>query len=104
MKVVGISGSARKDGNTAILINHVFAELEAEGWMPSASSSANTWLIRIAVFPSLRALPLIPTTFMISLLRLATAIQVLSLPRLDGIRALVDPLGDLPPGCAAGRI
>ncbi len=31
MKVVGISGSARKDGNTAILINHVFAELEAEG-------------------------------------------------------------------------
>jgi Multimeric flavodoxin WrbA len=27
MKVVGISGSARKDGNTAILINTVFAEL-----------------------------------------------------------------------------
>ncbi len=31
MKVVAISGSARKDGNTAILIKHVFAELEAEG-------------------------------------------------------------------------
>ena len=31
MKVVAINGSARKDGNTAILIKHVFAELEAEG-------------------------------------------------------------------------
>ena len=31
MKVVAISGSARKDGNTAILIKHVFAEFEAEG-------------------------------------------------------------------------
>ncbi len=31
MKVVAFNGSARKDGNTAILIRKVFAELEAEG-------------------------------------------------------------------------
>ena len=31
MKVVAFNGSARKDGNTALLINHVFAELQAEG-------------------------------------------------------------------------
>jgi len=31
MKVVGINGSARKDGNTAIMINTAFKELEAEG-------------------------------------------------------------------------
>lgn len=31
MKVVGFSGSARKDGNTALLIKHTFAELEKEG-------------------------------------------------------------------------
>lgn len=31
MKVVAFNGSARKDGNTAILINHVFAELQKEG-------------------------------------------------------------------------
>jgi len=31
MKVVAINGSARKDGNTAILIKAVFKELEAEG-------------------------------------------------------------------------
>ena len=31
MKVVAINGSARKDGNTAILIRHVFRELESEG-------------------------------------------------------------------------
>jgi multimeric flavodoxin WrbA len=31
MKVIGFNGSARKDGNTAILINHVFGELEKEG-------------------------------------------------------------------------
>lgn len=31
MKVVAINGSARKDGNTAILVNHVFGELENEG-------------------------------------------------------------------------
>ena len=30
MKVVAFNGSPRKDGNTAILINHVFAELERE--------------------------------------------------------------------------
>lgn len=29
MKVVAINGSARKDGNTAILVKHVFRELEA---------------------------------------------------------------------------
>jgi multimeric flavodoxin WrbA len=31
MKVVAFNGSARKDGNTAILIHRVFAELEKEG-------------------------------------------------------------------------
>jgi len=31
MKVVAFNGSARKDGNTAILINHVLQELEKEG-------------------------------------------------------------------------
>jgi multimeric flavodoxin WrbA len=31
MKVAAFSGSARKDGNTAILIGHVFRELEKEG-------------------------------------------------------------------------
>jgi multimeric flavodoxin WrbA len=31
MKVIAFNGSARKDGNTAILINHVFRELEKEG-------------------------------------------------------------------------
>ncbi len=31
MKVVAFNGSARKNGNTAILVNHVFRELENEG-------------------------------------------------------------------------
>lgn len=31
MKVIGINGSPRKDGNTAILIRTVFAELEQQG-------------------------------------------------------------------------
>jgi len=31
MKVIAFNGSARKDGNTAILIRQVFAELETEG-------------------------------------------------------------------------
>lgn len=31
MKVLAINGSARKDGNTAILVNYVLRELEAEG-------------------------------------------------------------------------
>jgi multimeric flavodoxin WrbA len=31
MKVIAFNGSARKDGNTAILIRRVFAELEQEG-------------------------------------------------------------------------
>ena len=31
MKVVAFSGSARKDGNTAIMIKAVFTELEKEG-------------------------------------------------------------------------
>ena len=29
MKVIGINGSARKDGNTSLLIKAFFAELEA---------------------------------------------------------------------------
>jgi O-acetylhomoserine/O-acetylserine sulfhydrylase-like pyridoxal-dependent enzyme len=31
MKVVAFSGSARKDGNTAILVRRAFTELEAAG-------------------------------------------------------------------------
>ena len=31
MKVIGINSSARKDGNTAILLNKVFEELNKEG-------------------------------------------------------------------------
>jgi multimeric flavodoxin WrbA len=31
MKVVAFNGSPRKDGNTTILLNHVFRELEKEG-------------------------------------------------------------------------
>ena len=31
MKIVAFNGSARKNGNTAILVNHVFRELEKEG-------------------------------------------------------------------------
>ena len=31
MKVVAFNGSARKDGNTAILINYVLSELRSEG-------------------------------------------------------------------------
>ena len=31
MKVVALNGSARKDGNTAMLINVVFEELKKEG-------------------------------------------------------------------------
>jgi multimeric flavodoxin WrbA len=31
MKVIGFNGSSRKDGNTAIMINWVFEELEKEG-------------------------------------------------------------------------
>ena len=39
MKVVAFNGSPRKDGNTSILINYVFRELEKEGWKPNWSSS-----------------------------------------------------------------
>ena len=31
MKVIAINSSARKDGNTAILINQIFEELNKEG-------------------------------------------------------------------------
>ena len=31
MKVLGINGSSRKDGNTAIIINTFFKELQKEG-------------------------------------------------------------------------
>ncbi len=31
MKVVAFNGSSRKDGNTAILLNHVLSELNREG-------------------------------------------------------------------------
>ena len=31
MKIIGINGSPRRDGNTSLLIKSVFAELEKEG-------------------------------------------------------------------------
>ncbi|MGD9382742.1 MAG: NAD(P)H-dependent oxidoreductase [Desulfobacterales bacterium] len=31
MKVVAFNGSARKNGNTAILVNHIFQELQKQG-------------------------------------------------------------------------
>ena len=31
MKVIGINGSARMDGNTALIIREVFSELEKNG-------------------------------------------------------------------------
>ena len=31
MKVLGINGSARKDGNTAMIMNQVFEELKKQG-------------------------------------------------------------------------
>jgi len=34
MKIVGISGSARKDGNTAIAVRHVFLSLKKKAWEP----------------------------------------------------------------------
>lgn len=34
-KVIAINGSARKDGNTAILIRHLLEELENEGVRPN---------------------------------------------------------------------
>jgi multimeric flavodoxin WrbA len=43
MKVTAFNGSARKDGNTSVLIDHVFAELQKEGietekiWLGSGS-------------------------------------------------------------------
>ena len=40
MKVVAFNGGARKDGNTAILINYMFKELENEGF--------NTELVQLA--------------------------------------------------------
>lgn len=40
MKVIAFNGSARKDGNTAILVKHVFDELEKEG--------INTELVQLA--------------------------------------------------------
>ncbi|MBI4595417.1 MAG: flavodoxin family protein [Candidatus Tectomicrobia bacterium] len=40
MKVVAFNGSPRKDGNTTILINHVFRELEKEGIQTELSSMA----------------------------------------------------------------
>ncbi|HEX2950125.1 MAG TPA: flavodoxin family protein [Armatimonadota bacterium] len=43
MKVVGINGSARKDGNTAILLRTVFGELEQQG--------IETEMIQLAEYP-----------------------------------------------------
>ena len=43
MKVVAINGSARKDGNTAILVRHVFSALEEEG--------IETELVELAGYP-----------------------------------------------------
>ena len=44
MKVVGFNGSARSDGNTAILLRTVFAELEREGIQTELVQLANEHL------------------------------------------------------------
>jgi len=49
MKVVAFNGSARKDGNTAVLVNVVFKELKKEG--------IKTELIQLAGRRSMDALP-----------------------------------------------
>jgi len=41
MKVVAFNGSARKNENTAILVNHVFRELEKEGIETEMAFSAD---------------------------------------------------------------
>lgn len=38
MKVIGINGSSRKDGNTAIIIRTIFEELNKRGIEPSLSN------------------------------------------------------------------
>ena len=49
MKVIAINGSARKDGNTAILLKRVLKVLEAEGF--------ETELIQLAVNNSTDVMP-----------------------------------------------
>ena len=47
MKVVAFNGSARKDGNTAILVNAVFKELKKEGIKTEARPACgkkNPWV------------------------------------------------------------
>ena len=47
MKVVAFSGSARKNGNTAILIGHVLEELRKEGIDTMKTLGRNmAWLLK----------------------------------------------------------
>jgi multimeric flavodoxin WrbA len=47
MKVVAFNGSPPKDGNTGIIINHLFAELEKEVIMTMKALGENmAWLLK----------------------------------------------------------
>lgn len=47
MKIVAFNGSARKDGNTAILVNYVFKELNQEGISIIKTLGQNmAWLLK----------------------------------------------------------
>ena len=41
MKVIGINGSSRKDGNTAIIIRTIFEELNKRGCLLYTSDAAD---------------------------------------------------------------
>ena len=47
MKVIAFNGSARKDGNTAILLNYVLAELQKESIRTMTILGENmAWLLK----------------------------------------------------------
>jgi multimeric flavodoxin WrbA len=47
MKVLGINGSSRKDGNTALIMKIVFGELEKEGIKNMHNLGENmAWLLK----------------------------------------------------------
>jgi hypothetical protein len=62
LKVVAFNGSARKDGNTAVLLKRVLSVLETEGFETEliqlrVSKSANASLVASASNPRMNAAP-----------------------------------------------
>jgi multimeric flavodoxin WrbA len=49
MKVIAFNGSARKDGNTAILINHVLLQLKEEGIETRTSAVLSTMISSMTI-------------------------------------------------------